>query len=277
MNKSAYKYLDGKGEHLHTFEDKPLIGTTTLINEIYPPPLAWYGAYMALEYFGWLRPKLKDENGRYYAIPKEKRLSAMSIVVGKLGGLTLEALLELFDEAYKAHDAHKKKAGKAGTDIHAEIERYIINTMICEPSGTIDTTEYPKEIQPFIDWSKKEVKKFLWSEAHIFSTKLWTGGISDFGFIHTSGAVIIGDNKPSIYPKNFIQTAGYGLQAKEHGLFNAKGELLMNVPKIDGYMIYDYKTGKRKYRSDVERLERIFETTVDLYKHKDDTGSDEWI
>jgi hypothetical protein len=34
-------------------------------------------------------------------------------------------------------------------------------------------------IQSFIDWSVEHVDRFLLSEAHCYSAKLWVGGITD--------------------------------------------------------------------------------------------------
>jgi len=39
-----YKFIDANKEHLHTLDDKPLIGTTTLLKEVHPPMLSWYGS-----------------------------------------------------------------------------------------------------------------------------------------------------------------------------------------------------------------------------------------
>ncbi len=274
---NRYKFIDEGKSHLHTLDERPLIGTTTAINEIYPPPLAYYGSAKALEYFGWLKPNERvEENGKYkyVANPKGLRLQSIQKVQERLSVITSdnELLLEEFDKAYKNHDTYKRSKGKEGTDTHAEIEKYILKCI--ELGGTpIPLVDSNKEVTYFSEWACRDVDKFLWSEAHCYSEKLWIGGICDFGFIHKNGMIIVADNKPSIYPKHFIQTGLYGIQIKENGIFTADGKLITKIDKIDGYMIFDYNTGDNRYRTDIEFLERVGISTIDLYNKKDLIGT----
>src|SRR5437899_1811597 len=48
-----YRFHDKDGEHLHTLDGKPLIGTSTAIR-VLNKPLTWWAAGMALTPLGWL-------------------------------------------------------------------------------------------------------------------------------------------------------------------------------------------------------------------------------
>ena len=119
-----------------------------------------------------------------------------------------------------------------------------------------------KDIQDFIDWSVKEVKQFLWSEGFCFSKELWIGGCSDFGFLTKDDKIIIGDYKTSkaIYWTNFLQTAGYGIQVKENGVLDKDGKKLLDVDRIDGYVIFQRKDKEPKvqWMFNTEELEWAF-------------------
>lgn len=275
-----YRYTDdGKKRHAHELDKgdgfRPLIGTTTALNEVFPPPLAWWGSAMALERLGWITEKKEPD--------VEKRLKLLAEgqeSVRLAADMNLEDYRDWLEGCYRNHDEYKKSKGKAGTDVHALIEGYI-KRCIRENEGK--PMESHPEIMSFVKWSSADVERFLWSEAHCFSEKLWLGGITDFGFVHKNGMLIIGDNKPSIYPKSFIQTALYGIQIRENGLVDAAGEKDLNAtrmmatleskPGLSGYCIFDYNGGEVRYRTDVDRLENIGRTAIDLYKNKDVTGT----
>lgn len=264
-----YKFISEKRQHLHTLDDKPLKGTTTVISEVYPPPLAWWGARLALEPIGFTTDKIEPDEAKRLELASKGQNELI-----KAGGLTVEEYYAWLTRLYRNHDEYKKSKGKEGVDMHAQIEAYI-NTCLKDHGGK----PFPFEaLAGFSDWAMRDVEHFIWSEAHCYSERLWVGGITDFGFAHKNGGIFVGDNKPSIYPKHFYQTAGYGIQIKENGLFDAEGNSLPNIVTIgaiDGYCIFDYNKGVPSYLSGiwVAKLERMFEHTVEAYDMKDLKGS----
>lgn len=261
-----YKFLDSKGEHLHTLREKPLIGTTTLLKEVHPPMLSWYGSGKALELFGWLNAKL---------FSSEERLKSATAGLAELQNIASISYLAKLDAAYKNHNEFKKEAGKKGTDTHKKVEKYI-KYCIAEFNGEPRkiTNEDISDIQDFADWAFKEVKQFLWSEGYCYSEKLWVGGCADFGFISKDKKIIIGDYKTAkdIYWTNFLQTAGYGLLIKENGVLTTDGTKLLHPEKIDGYVVFQQKNKKDKsepkilWAYNMEELEKIFEVDVLTYR-----------
>lgn len=270
-----YVFKDEKGEHMHTFDDKPMLGTTSIINEIYPPPLAWWAAGKALEAIGWRDPR---------KFTKEELIEAAS-----LGQKSLEDLLKLnvqdymkaLTAMYKAHDAAKREGGKKGKGKHALIEQYIKTQMgiwNCPDEDEDHKTDQWADIADFVKWAEQNVDKFLWSEAHCFSVDLWAAGITDFGFRHKNGMIFIGDAKSGFYHKFFIQTGGYSKQIKDgDGLYDSKGNKIMSAPAIDGYMIWNYNEGKARYLYGPEwvgKMEADFAHTVRMYNDRDVIGSE---
>ena len=56
----TYKF--NEQDHIHTLDGKPLKGTTTVIKEVLPPPLAYYGSGMACKEMGWYDRKQGRSN-----------------------------------------------------------------------------------------------------------------------------------------------------------------------------------------------------------------------
>lgn len=273
-NTTAYRFVDEGKKHIHELDIegkgdyRPLYGTTTLINEVFPAPLAWYGSAKALERLGWITEK-KEPN-------KERRLELLTKGHEELlraSEMNIEDYEKWLEENYRAHDEYKKSRGKAGTDAHALIETYIQTCLVSNDGKPLN--EGVPEIAMFVKWAIADVEKFIACEKYVYSKSLWVGGKTDFIFQHKNSKILVGDNKPSIYPKHYIQTAGYGIQMKENGLFEADGTPIMKIEKIDGYCIFDYVKGEVKYRTDVERLESYFKLAVDLYEHRELIGDNQ--
>lgn len=276
-----YRFTDKARKHLHELakegEDyKPLFGTTTIINEVYPPPLAWYGSAKALENLGFITEKKEPD-----AKIREELAAKGQDAIRLAGDMNLHEYMEWLEIQYRNHDEYKKSQGKKGTDMHAEIEACI--KFAIDKNGGQPTTMFRETLPAFTQWAMEEVDCFLWSEAHTFSEKLWVGGITDFGFIHKNGKIIIGDAKTGIYPKYFLQAAGYGIQIKENGLFKADGSSIplfwgdkkLSDPLIDGYFIWNYKDGYGHYLGNqwVEKLEADFRHTVSMYERRELIGT----
>lgn len=281
---SKYKFVNKGRSHTHTLARdevnySPLKGTTTIINEVFPPPLAWYGSAKALELFGFITEKKEPDEMKRKAL-LEKGLADLTLLIE--GEDRLDKYADFLSTCYSNHDAYKRQKGKEGTDMHAMIEEYIkkcITEANGMPLGAPAASGNDKSpIFDFVVWACKDVKQFLWSEAHCFSEKLWVGGICDFGFVHKNGKIIIGDAKSGTYSKYFIQTALYGIQIKENGLFTEDGTSIPLIEQayktqIDGYMIWNYNESIENYRTDVEYLENLGRFTVEVYDKKDIIGT----
>ncbi len=264
-----YQFINSKREHLHQLDGKPLIGTST-VTKVIAKPLTWWASGMACEKFGWLNPKRH---------PAEAVKQALEEGFKRVTALTLETYGKLLTEAYRAHNTRKEDAAEAGTDMHAELEKYV---KFCleqggEPQHYFNITD--KRLDTFIEWSVANVKRFLWSEAHCYSEKLWVGGITDCGAEMKDGKIAVIDFKSSkdAYFDQFVQAAGYALQVMENGLYDDKGtELRFNVinhtqinpDKIDALYIVPFGSDDPTPRPhyDVEGRMADFESAVRLYK-----------
>ena len=260
------RYRFDSENHIHLLDERPLMGTTTILKEVYPPFLSWWASRLALEPLGRLHHEDENKN----PVSLEIRVQEAAKFLKELCELNAEEYLDLLDNAYRAHDKKKKAEGKKGIEAHDEVEDYI-KRCIAENGGKPLAGD--GGVKQFSEWAFEDVKKFVFSEACVYSEKLWVGGIADYGFIDKRDRFIIGDRKTAkaIYNTSFYQTAGYGIQLWENGAFTEEGEKILEPLQAAGYCIFQQKGGgkvKVQYRYDAPLLERIFINTVEVYKDK---------
>jgi hypothetical protein len=120
------------------------------------------------------------------------------------------------------------------------------NFMHPEKHTMATISPYPDEIRPFMEWTMKNVKRFLWAEGHCYSEKYWLGGISDTGYEHNDGHFGILDFKSAkaAYPEHFWQMGGYHIQISETGIFDSEGNQLLVPPgslsRFDKYGVWPF-------------------------------------
>lgn len=251
-----YLYLDTKGEHLHTLDEKPLLGSSTVVG-VLAKNLTWWAAELAavecLE-SGDKIPTIREEYEQACASSDKKA--------------AIDALQKKYPAFKKARFAHFKKkndSAKEGTDMHAECERFVKDHM----NGVVG--EYDAKIQPFIQWAMINVDRFIWSEGNCYSRELWVGGISDCGYISKEGKVGIIDFKSSreAYISQFIQIALYDLEISENGVLDAQGNLKCELEKpVDHYIVFPFgaEVVEPQIRYNVGELREGARACVALYK-----------
>ena len=183
---NPYKYIDEGKTHLHTFEGKPLIGTSTVAKESVNKGdglMQWFGDLAALDALGsggMLESEHLQLVAEYEDAQKINDWKAKSNAMRKIDGK-----YKAFASARKA--AIRKRDGSAavGTARHGVLESYIAHCI--EKGGTPVKAEH-EGIQMFIDWALAEVDTFYFTEANCFSAKLWLGGIADIGLKLKNGA-----------------------------------------------------------------------------------------
>ena len=227
--KNRYSFDDKN--HIHILDGRPLNGTTTVIREVLPAPLVWYGSGQACKTMGWYDRK----KGRVNFLPEVDGLPILTGVFDKVKKMTVWEYLDFLDKAYSAHDDYKNKRSGEGKETHAIVE-WAIKEAIKNNDGFLQSEKYEDaQIERFAVWGRR--KKFLFSEAHVYSEKLWLGGALDF--VYADNGFYIGDLKTSksIYESQFIQTGMYDAQQLENGFFTSFGERIGNPLEIKGYTI----------------------------------------
>jgi CRISPR/Cas system-associated exonuclease Cas4 (RecB family) len=222
-----YKFEEGR--HIHTLNGKPLMGITTVLGVISKPMLIQWSANMAVDY-------IKDN-----WFDKQE---------------TLEGWEEVLKEARTAHRKKKEKAGDWGTAVHLAIENWI---KLKKEEPELDDVGM-KVFNQFRAWAEENSVKFLESEKHLWSEKMWTGGIVDL-VIEMDGKRYIADIKTSsgIYNEAFFQMAAYDLMLKEMG----EGK------DIAGYIVINLKkdgTMDLKMATDMQLNQDAFLSALSLYK-----------
>lgn len=271
QNTNRYQYLNGGGEHVHLLDNQPLIGTSR-VSSVIAKPLAWYGSGKAVEVFGCPNPKVltKIKNKKASQDEITAHHEAMRNAHAKISDMTLGEFSILIDTAYRAHDSYMRSRAKSGTDLHAECEKFVKYHMQQVATDRVSPWVWPEEIRPFVDWAHAEVKRFLWAEGHVFSEKMWTGGISDCGYEKKDGTVGVLDFKSSkeAYLEQFAQCAGYDIQATENNVVDANGNLVYKLEKpITEYCIFPFGAEKPepKFHVDIDGLKKMFRAELYIY------------
>lgn len=280
--KNRYKFDNsinektGKENHLHTLDEKPLIGNTTALKVI-AKPLTWWASGLAVSEFGWIKeltayskPKPTEENIRDNKI---KRLESAEKAHREIIGLNAEDFIKKLDKAYKAHSVKLDKTADDGTDLHSELENYVklmITDQAGKPCKITDGHKNPK-VEIFIQWALKNVKRFIISEGYSYSEKLWVGGIGDLVYEDIKGELVIMDFKSSkeVYTNQFLQNAGLDIMINENGVLDAEGNLIYKLEKpISYYGIFPFgmENPEPSFYYNPEEMKKGYEAVVVLHK-----------
>lgn len=246
---NAYKYIDENKNHLHTLDGKPLMGASTVAG-IISKPLTYWASGMAVGTLGWKNIK---------KVSKLEKLESAENALEMIKELDVNAYSDLLDKAYVAFNEKKDLAAEAGTDMHALLENYV-TTCIKENGGIplAHKVNESKEVSSFVEWSMKNVKRFLASEIHTFSRTYWLGGICDVIYEDLKGDVYIGDFKSSkeAYFSQFVQASLYHIQITENnGGYDKDGNKILELESpVKGYTIFpfgsDFKEPTVRYVSE---------------------------
>lgn len=226
--------------HKYFLDGKPMTGVTTVLGVINKPALVAWSAKMACEY---VRENLRDL-------------------------ADLERVLEL---AKGAHNRFRDKAADAGTDVHAECEKYI-NLMIADQAGiahTINDDTLNVQVKAFIEWAVQNKIKFLASEKRVYSVKHFTAGTLDFA-CEIEGIKYIGDIKTTsgIYDRTpFAQTAAYQMMwAEQEGKEPseiAERRIIVNLKKKGTFDPEKDVYISQHYEDDIE----LFMSALTMYRN----------
>ena len=260
---NRYRYIDENREHLHLLDEKPLIGTSSVVSVLAKNLTWWAAETSAVECL---------EVGEKIPTIREEYLAACASSDKKKAIDELQIKYPIFKKARFAHFSDKNKKADKGTDLHAELEKYV-KLMIIDQGGIpheINGGHENPKVETFIQWAKENVKKFLWSEMYCYSESLWVGGISDCGYESKDGQIGIIDFKSSkeAYDSQFIQIAGYDLQVRENGGFDKDGNKMLEPVEANHYIVFPFGAEKLEAVSkfNVEELREGFKSALTLHK-----------
>src|SRR3990167_2144652 len=121
----------GKENHVHLLdmEDgrgfRELTGTSGIGNVLAKEGLTWWASRKACEDFGFIHPDIKKNGKKVGKVPTEDRLLAATKVWEQIVKENPFQYLDRLDKAYKAHKTSLDNSAKKGTDLHAELEKYV--------------------------------------------------------------------------------------------------------------------------------------------------------
>lgn len=256
---NRYKFIDENKEHLHTLDGKPLIGTTTALS-IISKELTWWASGMACAEFGWLNPKKnKSEDCEHEAIKGQQKIKAMAE----------SEYIYFLNKAYRAHNDFKEKRAGEGTDLHDLAEQLIKWKMEGLEPLLIDP-----RLKSFFEWTEKNVKRFLFSEIHCYSERLWVGGKTDFGYEDMEGNYVLADikSRDKDYFSDHVQCGGYDIQLQTSNGLDKDGNLIWKEETDKWFKHHAIFTLGDKFKepvfSDPEDNRNAFECALGLYKLK---------
>ena len=257
-------YFFNEKLHLHLYAGKPLTGTSS-VGDGLAKNLTWWAAELSAveclesgEHIPTIRQEYLDAKSKKGA-EKKKAIDALCLKY------------PIFKKARFAHYENKKTKANEGADLHAELEKFVKSEMGIKK---YQDSEFHPRIKPFVDWSRQNVKKFLWSEANCYELDLWVGGVSDWGAELNNGMIGVFDAKSSeeVYPSQFIQAGGYVIQIDTNGLWDAKGEKNKKLDKpIDFIAIVPFGAEiiEPQIRYEVEAYKNGFRWAMGLYRLMD--------
>lgn len=223
------RYKFDENNHVHLLDNKPLIGTSTIAGSVGKgSALTWWASGMAVKELGWTNPKIVTD--------QSERVKTSTKVLEEIKEFRPEQYLNLLDKAYKAHSKELKRTADKGVDLHAELERYVKSKINGESFNL--NLDLKDQLIPFIVWCDKNVKKWLFSEVHVYSEELWTGGIIDAGYIDNNDEFVLADFKSGgAWLSGFLQCGGYARQLTENmGAFDENGKKVFNLNDISRSM-----------------------------------------
>jgi hypothetical protein len=265
------QYRFDKANHVHTLDGKPLMGTSTVVGVI-AKPLTFWASGLAVSELGWTKKldprKVTAEQLKENMSDRFLKANRMLLEIQNMGPYDYLALL---DKAYRAHADSLTKSADKGTDMHAELEKYVKRCIENQTLVLEGTNSNHTAVKFLADWAAANVKSFIVSEGHCFSEKLWVGGITDCIAELKDGRLVIIDFKSSkeAYVSQFIQVAGYHTEVMENGILDADGNLILKLDReIDGYVIFPFgaEEVEPQFQFDTASFKQGFRAAAVLHK-----------
>lgn len=260
------RYNFNEEKHIHSLDGKPLIGTTTALG-IISKELTWWASGMCAGEMGWLNSKKHDQNERL--VKAGAKLTDIKL-------MNIGEYLKLLDMAYRAHHELKEKRAGEGTDLHALAEEWIKFKMNGGKESQSDNELFayvaPEVLSSFITWCENNVKRFLFSEVHCYSERLWVGGKTDFGYEDMNGNYVLADikSRDKDYFSDHVQMGGYDLLLRSGG-YDKDGNLIWQWTKpFHRHAVFTLGENFKKpvfSESPIKNCE-AFECALGLYKIK---------
>jgi hypothetical protein len=265
------KYRFDSENHVHLLNDKPLMGTSTVVGVI-AKPLTWWASGLAVEEMGWqkkLDPR-KFTSDEVKLNEGQRKLKA-AVALREIKALTGDEYLAKLDKAYRAHKDKLDTSADKGTGMHAELEMYVKTCIRTNVGIPVHAASIGTPLGVFSEWAVENVKRFLVSEGHCYSEKLWVGGITDCIAELKDGRLVIIDFKSSkeAFVSQFVQVAGYHTEVMENGILDADGKFILKLEReIDGYVVFPFGAEKvePQFQFDTASFKQGFRAAAVLHK-----------
>jgi len=266
---NEYQFVENNKErklkHAHLLNEIQLTGTTSVI-DVLGKNLTWWAAEMAAV--------TCLETGEKIETIRQEYLEACSQDNKKEAIDKLQIKYPLFKKARFAHFEDKNTKADKGTDMHAELEKYVKWHIAFNSGIGLDkkelTQKWDDKVISFAKWAEENIKQFKGSEVYVYHKKLWLGGITDCIAELKNGDWSIIDFKSSkeAFFSQFIQCALYSIQFETNGGFDKDGNKILKPHKIDKYIVFPFgaKELKPVENNNINQLQDAAVACVQLYR-----------
>ncbi len=252
-------------------------GASTITSVLEKSGLTYWASGLAVKEFSGIENcKLLTKIKNKKATSEEFSIVESSVIewLGKNKDITSDDYIQTCINAYFAHTIKLSDSAEAGVDLHADLEEYV---KWCMKEGgkprLYSVVDGNYKVKEFANWAMLDIKRFIFSEAHMYDEKLFVGGISDVGAEMMDGSYAIIDFKSAkeAYFSAFVQEAIYNLLLESNGLVDENGALILDFKeKISKYLVIPF--GAKEFtvyeNSNVEELKKAALSCINLYRAK---------
>lgn len=226
--------------------------------------LIQWAANMAVSEFGWVK-QIKDEPTAEYKLRLYKSIQE---AITKFMTLSFKDVVDFITNARLAHSRYLKKTAKLGKVVHADIETLIKMAIQLHEGVIPDTIVENKQVQHFIDWTRKNKIIFKASEFKVFSRKYWVAGTCDI-IMEIDGELYIGDIKTTnnIWGRAYFgQCGAYRMCLEEMypDRYKFKGSILIRIGR-DGLFNPEEDVHYSPY---YEEDKKFFFAALEIYRQE---------
>lgn len=266
MSTNPYKYIDEGRTHMHTLNDRPIVGGSTMKGIVGNKDnlFQWYADMAAVAGLAFPTQDIKAEYETVQAT-KDWKLKAAA-------KKALDLKYPNYAKARRAAVEHRDQKADEGTLRHGELQAYIAACIVAG-NPLPANPDASESIVRFANWSLENVAQFHFTEAHCYHDDVVgipVGGIADLGLTLKDGRRLVGDHKSSkeAYQDQFLQCATYDLLLAHSGGLDRDGNKLFDWTPADGYVVFPFRSDPftPEFRWNAEQFRSGVKATAELYK-----------
>lgn len=181
-------------------------------------------------------------------------LTVANEMLAKIKAMTVEEYVILLKEVKGASRKKSKEAMADGTKGHSMLELYVKFKQGKNPEPVVTDPLILRAYNQFVEWSEKNVKQWVLSEARVcYPEKKYAGTLDGLAIMSNDRLALIDFKFASrISEDYYLQTAGYAACFEPYGIY-VRDRIIIRLPKTLEREEYD--KAKFKYKKVPNNLE----------------------